>query len=71
VNKKLNKYDKAIELLESVTKSIDPKDASAYNNLANIYCEQSKFEVAALLYLQALEIEPNDDDTLCNLGLIL
>lgn len=27
--------------------------------------------MAALLYLQALELDPNDDDTLCNLGLIL
>jgi tetratricopeptide (TPR) repeat protein len=39
VNKKLGKFEKAIELLESVTQKLDPKDASAHNNLANIYSE--------------------------------
>ena len=39
VNKKLGKYDKAIELLESVTQKLNSKDASALNNLANIYSE--------------------------------
>jgi Flp pilus assembly protein TadD len=53
-----------------VTK-IDPKDHSAINNLANIHHEQGKYEQAAVMYLQALEIEPNDDDILCNLGMVL
>ena len=40
-------------------------------NLGNIYSEQGKHENAALMYLQGLEIEQNDDDALCNLALVL
>ena len=52
-------------------KRINPRDHDAINNLANIMHENGKFEQAAVMYLQALEIEPNDDDILCNLGMVL
>ena len=71
VHKQLGVFEKATALLEEVINRIDPKEHSAYNNLANIHHEQGKYEQAALLYLQSLELEPNDDDALCNLGMVL
>jgi tetratricopeptide (TPR) repeat protein len=70
VYKQLGSLDKSITILQEVIKD-NPKDAAAYTNLGNVYQLQAKYEDAAILYLQALELDFNDDDTLCNLGLAL
>jgi Flp pilus assembly protein TadD len=71
VQKHMGQFDKATALLEEVINKINPRDHAAINNMANILHEQGKHEQAAVMYLQALEIEPNDDDTLCNLAMAL
>lgn len=71
VQKKMGQFEKATALLEEVINKINPRDHAAINNLANIMQEQGKHEQAAVMYLQALDVEPNDDDTLCNLAMVL
>jgi tetratricopeptide (TPR) repeat protein len=44
VHKKLGALDKAASLLDDIIKKVDPRDASAYNNLGNILHEQGKHE---------------------------
>ena len=52
--------------------SHDPKNIAALVNLGNIeYEEYNHFEEAAILYLDALEIKPDDDEALHNLALAL
>jgi tetratricopeptide (TPR) repeat protein len=51
VHKQLGDFEKAIPLLETIIKKMDPKDSQALNNLANILHEQGKFEPAAIMYL--------------------
>jgi Flp pilus assembly protein TadD len=43
----------------------------ALHNQGTIKYEQSSFEEATILFLKALAIKPDDEDTLCNLGLAL
>lgn len=50
---------------------INNKEAKAFTNLGLIYYESDKLEQSALSYLKSLEIEPNDEETLCNLGMTL
>ena len=35
----------------------NPREAAAKNNLGNIYHLQQKYEIAAIMYLEALELE--------------
>lgn len=46
-------------------------EAAAFTNLGLIYYESDKTEQSCLAYLKALEIEPNDEEALCNLGMAL
>ena len=68
--KKKSNYKKALEVLEEAI-SIDPKMVGAFSNKAVILYEQEKYEESAMAGLQALNIDPRDDLTLCNLGLAL
>ena len=70
VYKQLGDFEKALGFLQQV-KKINPREVASYNNKANILYLQEKFEEAAISYLRGLEIQPNDEDTLCNLGLVL
>ena len=50
----------------------DPKNVAAIVNLGCIeYEEYSHFEDAAIRFLDALEIKPDDEEALCNLALAL
>ena len=51
VYKQLGDFEKAVPVLETILKKIDPKDSLAMNNLANILHEQGKYESAAIMYL--------------------
>ena len=48
VHNKLGEFEKAQGILENVIKKVDPRDHTAYNNLANILYEHGKNEQAAL-----------------------
>jgi Tfp pilus assembly protein PilF len=50
---------------------INSSESAAFANLGLIYYESDKMEQSALSYLKALEITPDDEETLCNLGLTL
>ena len=50
---------------------IDPDCARAYNDRANIMAEWDDNEAAAFEYLNALERDPMNSRTLCNLGMCL
>ena len=69
--KEMGDYDRAITILEDVIAHNPNSEPAARINLGNIYQLQSKYEQAAILYLEALEIDLNDEDALCNLGLVL
>ena len=56
-------YEKAVD--------IDMNFALPHTNLGNLEYLKSNFEQAAYSYLQSLEKDPSDEDTLCNLGLAL
>lgn len=49
----------------------DNHNLGALVNLGCIDYEHSQFESAAILFLDALEIKPDDDEALCNLALSL
>lgn len=51
---------------------VDPKNVAAIVNLGCIeYEEYSHFEDAAIRFLDALEMKPDDEEALCNLALAL
>jgi Flp pilus assembly protein TadD len=49
----------------------DPRNTGAIVNLGCIDYEFGRFEDAAIAFLDALEIKPDDDEALCNLALAL
>lgn len=56
-------YTRAIEL--------DPKYAMAYNNLANVYRDQKKYDLAATQYQLALMANPQYETAVINFALML
>ena len=52
-------------------KSIKPRLAGAFTNLGNLLYFEGRYEDACFEYLAALDIDPDDSDTLGNLGLAL
>lgn len=54
--KEMGSLEKALQILADV-QSQNPKEIAALNNMANIYQIQGKNEQAAVMYLQALEID--------------
>lgn len=50
---------------------INPDDARAYNDRANVLAELEENESAAFEYLNALERDPTNSRCLCNLGMCL
>ena len=65
------KDDDAAQYCYEQAKEIRQHEAKAINNLANLEYEKENFEEAAILYLQSLELDIEDADCLCNLGLAL
>ncbi|MFQ5483214.1 MAG: SUMF1/EgtB/PvdO family nonheme iron enzyme, partial [Nitrospinaceae bacterium] len=51
--------------------AINPGAMDAHNNLANIYAEQDKNELAIEQYKKAIQVDPNNFSTYFNLGLAL
>ena len=71
IYKQQNQIEDALKMFKSAN-SHDPKNIAALVNLGNIeYEEYNHFEEAAILYLDALEIKPDDDEALHNLALAL
>jgi len=62
--------DEAVKELKKAIK-IDPENAAAYDNLANIYCDKGKLGKALNLYLKSIEIEPDNPTAHFNLGCFL
>jgi superkiller protein 3 len=59
----LKSYRRAIEL--------DPKFASAYNNVGNVLRDQKKLEEALQSYRRAIELDPKFGSSHSNIGLVL
>ena len=61
----------ALEEFKAAEKS-DPKNIAAIVNIGVIYYEEKQdYDYAAIRFLDALEIKPDDEETLCNLALAL
>jgi Flp pilus assembly protein TadD len=52
-------------------RAADSKNVGAIVNLGCIDYEYNRFEDAAIYFLDALEIKPDDEEALCNLALAL
>lgn len=68
--KKLGKTDAAIEAYRD-TLRLQPANAQARNNLANIYNDLHRFEEAETLYREAIRTRPDYAMAYKNLGLVL
>lgn len=49
----------------------DPRNISAIVNLGALEYEKNNWEIAALRFLDALELKQDDEEALCNLALAL
>lgn len=69
------KHQNGIEDALKMFKAARQHDAVNIAAIVNIGCilyeEQNKFDEAALLFLDALEVKPDDEEALCNLALAL
>lgn len=66
-----NQIGDALKNFEAAEKC-DPKNIAAIVNIGVILYENKKnYEDAAIRFLDALEIKPDDEEALCNLGLAL
>lgn len=57
--------------LANFPKDVRKRNPAALVNLGVIQYEYNKYEDAAILFLDALAIKPDDQEALCNLGLSL
>lgn len=65
----LKNYDSAKKYIEASLK-LDPTEAFAYFNLANIFRDEQKPDEAIINYQKALQIDPTLGDAYYNLGII-
>lgn len=71
IYKKKNGIEDAYKMFRAA-KQHDPANVAAIVNMGCIeYEEYSHFDEAAILFLDALEIKPDDEEALCNLALAL
>lgn len=71
IYKHQNKQAEAIKMFKAAN-DCDPKNVPAIVNIGIVeYEEFHHYEDAAVRFLDALEINPNDEEALCNLGLSL
>ena len=63
------RFELALTKLEKA-KAIKPNYADTYNNLANVYKEQNKIELAKKNYNLAIKVNPKNINAIDNLGLI-
>src|SRR6185312_1788488 len=50
---------------------ISPSSTKTLNNLGNLYAAQKKFDLAQKAFRKALSVEPTNNDSNYNLGLVL
>jgi predicted TPR repeat methyltransferase len=63
----LGQIDQAEACLQTLV-GLRPRDATAWNNLGVVRKEQSHYPSAIEAYQRALELDPQNPDTLCNLA---
>ena len=69
VSRELLKVEKAKEVLREAL-NIDIDNPIAHNNIANIYASEGKSKKAISHYKKSLEINPKDESTIRNLGML-
>ena len=71
IYKQQNKKDDALESFKAAEKS-DPKNIAAIVNIGvMLYESKQEYDSAAIRFLDALAIKPDDEEALCNLALAL
>ena len=71
IYKQKNQLGDALKQFEAA-EQCDPQNIAAIVNIGVIHYEDRKdYEFAAIRFLDALEIKPDDEETLCNLALAL
>ena len=71
IYKHQNGIEDAMKMFKAA-KQHDPQNIAAIVNIGCIeYEEHQRFDEAAILFLDALEIKPDDEEALCNLALAL
>jgi len=66
----LSKFDQAIEAFDRII-TLEPRQASAYYNLGNVYKDTGRIQDAIAAYTEALELKPNYVDAYNNLTIVL
>lgn len=65
------KDDKSAKECYDKAKKIKSQNSKALNNIGNLLYESGKYEDACFKYLEALNVDIDDAEALCNLGLAL